>query len=205
MPPPRLPPPSLRQLLTPLTRTLPHHRPLTLPSHRTYHSHEHPSPPPFPPTQTTILATSLTQVPTHGFTSKSLTLGALAAGYPAASTNLFARGPFDLIHYHLVTARLSLRDRLRRRFVPTPAGDDDDDGDNPAWRAMDVRARVQALAVERLRVNAERGVVGRWQEVCVRFSLVFVFLFLSFCSFGRSCHTHPRTHAPTHPRRFLAV
>lgn len=182
MPPPRLPRPSLRQLPTPLPR------------HRTYHSHEHPAPPPFPPTHTTILASSLTQVPTHGFTSKSLTLGALAAGYPAASTNLFARGPFDLIDYHLVTARLSLRDRLRRRFAPTPAGDDDDDGgDNPVWRAMGVGARVQALAVERLRVNAERGVVGRWQEVCAPFFPNASSL--SFRLVGPAAHKLARTHA----------
>jgi len=187
MPPPRLPIPSLRQLPTPLP--LPHHRP----PNRRYHSHEHPAPPPFPPTQTTILASSLTQVPTHGFTAKSLTLGALAAGYPAASTNLFARGPFDLIHYHLVTARLSLRERLLRRFAPTPAGDDD----NPVWRAMGTGARVRELAVERLRVNAERGVVGRWQEVCAPF-------FALCCSIsfrvGRSVQPHVRTHA----RHFLA-
>lgn len=32
---------------------------------------------------------------------------------------------------------------------------------------MGVGARVKALVLERLRANAERGVVGRWQEVCI--------------------------------------
>lgn len=161
MPPPRIPTtPSLNKL--PIVRT---HHPLSTrrPHSRPYHSHEHLPTPPFPPTHTAILSAALPHVPAHGFTPTALSLGATDAGYPPVSTNLFPRGAFDLVHYHLATARLSLKDRLRSRFPPTPGGEDAE-----AWRAMGTGAKVKALVLERLRANAERGVVGRWQEVCIR-------------------------------------
>lgn len=166
MPPPRIPTPSLRKLSasTPLS----HHH------YRPYHSHEHTPPSPFPPTQTTILTASLPHIPTHGFTTTTLTHGAVSAGYPPVSTNLFPRGAFDLVHYHLVTARLSLRDRLRHRFPLTSAGEE-----ASAWRAMGVGAKVKTLVLDRLRLNRERGVVGRWQEVCTLHRTFFFCFFVS--------------------------
>lgn len=64
-----------------------------LSARRTYYSYEHEQPAPFEGAQAAILSSALSQVPAHGFTAKSLSLGAQEAGYLPASTNLFPRGP----------------------------------------------------------------------------------------------------------------
>ncbi len=125
---------------------------------RFYHSYEHAEPSPFPPSTNAILSASLAHVPTHGFTETALTLGAADAGYPPVSTNLFPRGPFDLINYHLVTTRLGLKDRLRQRYPSTVDGEEAE-----PWRKFGVGARVRMLALERLWANKE--IIHRWQEV----------------------------------------
>jgi ubiquinone biosynthesis protein COQ9 len=79
------------------------------------------------------------------------------AGYLAASTNLFPRGPFELVNFHLVTQRLGLRERVQ--FV-----DEREKG-----KGMGVGRKVRALTWARLRGNEEAGVVGRWDEVCFFF------------------------------------
>lgn len=132
---------------------------------RPYHSHEHPdSPSPFSPPAEAILRASLAHVHTHGFTPKALTLGAADCGYPPVSTNLFPRGPFELVNYHLVSARLALNDRLRRRFPSASSGAWGEESSE--WRNLDIGQRVKTLVLERLGINRERELVGRWQEVC---------------------------------------
>ncbi|XPS75971.1 Ubiquinone biosynthesis protein coq9, mitochondrial [Ascochyta lentis] len=112
----------------------------------TYHSYDYAQPPPFPPAETKILSSAYAHVPAHGFTLDALQLGARDAGYLDASTNLFPRGAFELINYHLVTQRLALRDSVQ--FAET--------------EKVDVSARVRSLTLARLRAN--EPVLHRWQE-----------------------------------------
>ena len=133
---------------------------------RPYHSQEHEDPPPFSRAEDAILSAGLSHVPTHGFTSTALTLGARDAGYPDVSTNLFPKGPFDLVRYHLVTQRRALKERIQFPHDGLGAG-----------------AKVRLLALERLRAN--QGIIHRWQQVsatafaCSSLSIPpFSFLFL---------------------------
>lgn len=119
-----------------------------------YHSYEHVEPPPYHEAESAILSSALAHVPAHGFTQKALTLGAKEAGYLDISTNLFPRGPFDLVKYHLVTQRLGLKDRIQ--FTDEKMG---------------VGRKVRSLVLERLRANVDTGVVGRWQEALAIMSL----------------------------------
>src|SRR5947208_8049567 len=85
-----------------------HRRPIS--SRQSYHSYEHESiSSPFNATEEAVLAASLRHVPMHGFTNASLSLGAREAGYLDITANLFPRGAFDLVNYHLVTKRLALK------------------------------------------------------------------------------------------------
>jgi ubiquinone biosynthesis protein COQ9 len=121
-----------------------------------YHSYDHPTAPPYPPSESAILAAALTHVPEHGFTQASLTRGAQDAGYLPISMNLFPRGVFDLVLFYLAQRRLALKDAV--------AGE----GLLKTWDEgkVGVGGRVRGLVLERLRMNAKFGVVGRWQEVC---------------------------------------
>ena len=88
--------------------------------YRLYHSHEHASHAPLPPTESIILSSALKHVPVHGFTNRSLSLGAQDAGYLPISINLFPKGAFSLVQYHLITQRLALSDHFQRpRNPPT--------------------------------------------------------------------------------------
>jgi ubiquinone biosynthesis protein COQ9 len=118
-----------------------------------YHSYEHTEPPPYRETESKILSTALTYVPVHGFTQEALTLAARDTGYLDISTNLFPKGAYDIVLYHLVTQRLALKNRIH---FPENYG---------------VGRRVRSLILERLRANAEAGVVGRWQEALGLMSL----------------------------------
>ena len=121
---------------------------------RSYHSYDHPPPPgPFTPIETSILSASLPHIPSHGFTHTTLALGAKDAGYIDASTNLFPKGAFSLVHYHLVTQRLGLAEKTHVCEV--------EEGQKP----MGVGRKVKALTWERLMAN--RQVIHRWQEVCL--------------------------------------
>jgi ubiquinone biosynthesis protein COQ9 len=93
-------------------------------------------------------------VPAHGFTQEALTLGAKDVGYLDVSTNLFPKGTFDLVRYHLVSQRLGLRDRIH---FPD--------------EKMGVGKKVKSLVLERLRANADAGIVSRWQEALAIMSL----------------------------------
>lgn len=115
-----------------------------------YHSYDYAQPPPFPPVETKILSSAYAHVPDHGFTIDALKLGAKDAGYLDASTNLFPRGVFDLIDYHLVTQRLALKDSVQ--FPNAKDG-----------KKIGVGSKVRSLTLARLRAN--EPILHQWQEV----------------------------------------
>ncbi|KAI9772033.1 MAG: Ubiquinone biosynthesis protein coq9, mitochondrial [Geoglossum simile] len=123
------------------------------PQRRPYHSEHEPIQSPFNATEEAVLAASLRQVPAHGFTNASLSLGAREAGYLDITVNLFSRGAFDLVNYHLVTKRLALKEQLDGRTAKDDGG---------AIRGLGVRERVRLLVLERLMAN--RPIIHRWQE-----------------------------------------
>lgn len=114
---------------------------------RSYYSHHHPEPTPFPASQDTILSAALRRVPEHGFSERALTLGAKDAGYLDVSVQLFPRGVFDLVNYHLVTQRLALKDTVQ-------FGEDD---------KLGVGRKVKTLTMSRLRAN--KDIIQHWQGV----------------------------------------
>ncbi|KAF7846246.1 hypothetical protein BT93_L4770 [Corymbia citriodora subsp. variegata] len=124
-----------------------------LPQKRTYYSYEQDQPSPYPAAQSAILSSAISHVPTHGFTQDALRAGARDAGYLDASSNLFPRGEFEMVLYHLTTQRLALQSRIQ---FPSE---------------QPVGAKVRALVLERLRANVDTGVLGRWQEALGLMSL----------------------------------
>ena len=116
---------------------------------RTYYSYETPLPPPYPPTETAILSSALSHVPTTGWTTLSLRNGARDAGYLDVSTNLFPKAEFELVLYHLRTQRLGLKDRVQF----------------PEEAKLGQTSKVKSLVMERIRGNVEVDVQARWQEV----------------------------------------
>ena len=115
-----------------------------LPTLRPYHSFNHPPSPSYTPLQHKILSTALTLVPSTGFTSQTLTQGAKQAGYLEITHNLFPRGPWSLVEYHLVRQREALSS------IPLEEGGG-------------VGKTIRKLCVERL--NGNKEIIGRWQEV----------------------------------------
>ncbi|KAH8751382.1 COQ9-domain-containing protein [Diaporthe sp. PMI_573] len=126
--------------------------PSALSSHRrSYHSYDHPGPAgPFSPTERAILAAAYAHVPQHGFTPKTLALGARDAGYLDISTNLLADGVFTLVQWHLVSQREALAAKAKALFEAGEA------------RALGVRAKVELLTWERLMGN--KHAIGKLQE-----------------------------------------
>lgn len=131
---------------------------------RPYHSIYHPRPAPFPPVQARILSHALEQVPRHGFTSTALTTGAKSAGYLEISTQLFPRGPYDLINYYLVTQRLSLQDRVQ---FPESSSSTTTNG-----APLSLTDKIRALCWARLQANAETGILPHWQQALGQMSLL---------------------------------
>jgi hypothetical protein len=133
-----------------------------------YHSDSYPEPPSYAPAETAILSAALSRVPAHGFTQRSLQLGAQDAGYLSISTNLLPRGVFELVLYHLVRQRETLQD-----VVNTEALTGEGRPLKEIWeeRKIGVGGRVRGLVLERLKGNVESGVVGRWQEVCTSIAI----------------------------------
>jgi ubiquinone biosynthesis protein COQ9 len=117
---------------------------------RQYHSPNHRPAPSYTPLQDKILSTALTHVPTTGFTHETLSIGAKEAGYLEITHNLFPRGPFSLVEYHLVTQREKLN------TIPL--------------EESGVGKTIRKLCVERLKGNKE--IIGRWQEVGAPFACV---------------------------------
>lgn len=130
----------------------------TLQTAHSYHSIYHPQEQPYPPVQAKILASAYEQVPAHGFTQTALDEGARRAGYLEVSTQLFPRGSFDLIAYHLATQRLALSSRVQ---FPSP----------DSSRAS-LTEKVQTLMWSRLVANAEAGVLPHWQDALAQMSLL---------------------------------
>jgi ubiquinone biosynthesis protein COQ9 len=116
-----------------------------------YHSYDYAQAPPFSQAESAILSSACTHVPSYGFTIDALKLGACDAGYLDASTNLFPRGVFDLVNYHLVTQRLALKDSVQ--FPEQGEG----------GKTIGVGSKVRTLTLARLRAN--EPVIHRWQEV----------------------------------------
>lgn len=114
---------------------------------RTYYSQHHPEPPPFPDAQEKILSAAMHHVPAHSFSSTALAEGAKQTGYLEVSVQLFPRGVFDLINYHLVTQRLALKDRVQF----------------PEDSKLGVGQKVKRLTFERLRANEH--IIHQWQSV----------------------------------------
>lgn len=128
----------------PPIRPLPLLRHIRMRSVRSYHSPNHPPSPSYTPLQHKILNTSLSLVPSTGFTSQSLTEGAKQCGYLEITHNLFPRGPWSLVEYHLVRQRESLSS------IPLEEG-------------LGVGKTIRRLCIERLKGNKE--IIGQWQEV----------------------------------------
>jgi len=126
---------------------------------RTYYSYETPLPPPYPPTETSILSSALTHVPTTGWTQLSLRNGARDAGYLDVTTNLFPKAEFELVLYHLRTQRLGLKDRVQF----------------PEEAAIGQTRKVKSLVMERIRGNVDVDVQSRWQEVSLNTSSPHLF------------------------------
>lgn len=129
-------------------------RHITPTSFRAYYSKHHPEAPPFPEIQETILSSALKHVPEHGFTSKALTLGAQDAGYLEVSVQLFPRGVYDLINYHLVTERLALKHKVQ--FDPDTK--------------LGLGRKIKILTMERLKANKE--IIHCWQGALGHMSLL---------------------------------
>ena len=144
---------SLKTLL----RTPPALRPLLLQhaQRSLYHSYEHVPPPPYPEPQSKILTSALSHVPISGWTTESLTLGAKDNGYLDISTNLFPRGPFDLVQFYLVTQRLALKDRVQFDEA----------------QKLGVGRKVKSLVLARLQANIDAGIVPRWTDALGLMSL----------------------------------
>ena len=125
-----------------------------LPSSRPYFSQYHPESPPFPPAQDTILSAALRRVPEHGFTQQALTLGAKDVGYLDVSVQLFPRGVFDLILYHLITQRLALKSNVQF----------------PEDVQLGIGRKVKTLVMTRLRAN--KDIIHQWQGALGYMSLL---------------------------------
>lgn len=141
-------------------------RPLMLqPQRALYHSYEHIPPPPYPAPQTAILTSALQHVPTSGFTLQSLTLGAKENGYLDISTNLFPKGPYDLVQFYLITQRLALKDRIQ---FHDPVGGGGGGGQH---QKLGVGQKVRSLILARLQANVDAGIVPQWTHALGLMSL----------------------------------
>lgn len=98
-------------------------------------------------------------MPEHGFGELALARGIADAGYPDVSTNLFPRGVFDLVHYHLVTQRHALKTcHLEGPSRPAEHGR----AGGEVEQDEEVRRRVRQLLWSRLLAN--RSIIHRWHE-----------------------------------------
>lgn len=123
--------------------------PIAHPQTSSYHSYDHPKTDPSRNTsEQAILSAAYTHIPTHGFSTAALALGAKDAGFPDISTSILPHGPFSLVEFHLVTKRKALAAQSRQIFTNT--------------ESSKVEDKVERLTWERLLAN--EAVVHRWQE-----------------------------------------
>lgn len=118
------------------------------PQFRAYHSPSIPQSSPYTPTETAILSSALTHVPSTGFTTSSLRSGLRANGYLDASTALFPAGAYELVRFHHITSRLSLHQRVQF----------------PSDAKLTPEQKIRALVKGRLGMNAEAELVGKMSE-----------------------------------------
>lgn len=118
-----------------------------------YHSYDHPKAADTATntSEQAILSAAYAHVPSHGFSARSLTLGAKDAGFPEISASILPDGPFSLVQFHLVTRRKALAAQSQQIFF--------------GEESTKVSEKVERLTWERLLAN--EAVVHRWQEVCV--------------------------------------
>jgi ubiquinone biosynthesis protein COQ9 len=83
-------------------------------------------------------------------------LGCKDAGYIAASTNLFPKGAFSLVEWHLLSQREALKKNVDVIEGKTVEG----------GKPMGVGAKVKELTWRRLMGN--EAIIHRWQEVNLR-------------------------------------
>lgn len=124
---------------------------------RSYHSSLH-SPLPlhtYNNSQISILEASLAHIPTHGFTSTALTLGARDAGFLDVSVQLFPRAEFDLILFWLASRRGLLRAKAPEVLAAAAT--------EKAVESLDVDTKIKVLIMERLRLN--EPIRDQWQDV----------------------------------------
>ncbi|KXG53041.1 uncharacterized protein PGRI_000910 [Penicillium griseofulvum] len=159
---------AISTTLQPSRSTQPTSRTQPRTPHRNYHSALHARLPDhsYTNSQTAILTSALTHVPTHGFSAKALTLGARDAGFLDVSVQLLPRGEFDLILFWLASRRGLLRGKVEEgglfRRIAAEKGKD--------VHELSVEERVKGLLLERLRMNAE--VKDVWQDALAQMSLL---------------------------------
>ncbi|USW55862.1 Putative ubiquinone biosynthesis protein COQ9 [Septoria linicola] len=149
---------SLRTLL----RAPPALRPFLIQQQQaaSYHSYEHPAPPPYPEPANSILSSALQHVPQQGFTRDALVSGAKDNKYLDISAhNLFPKGPFDLVKYYLVTQRLALADRVQ--FPPPDA----------SGRELGTGQKIKSLILSRLQANVDTGILPHLPQALGQMSL----------------------------------
>ena len=111
-----------------------------------YHSHKLTSRPSYSPTESAILAAALRWVPEQGFTPAALVAGVQDAGHPEVSLGLLTRGPFNLVHFHLMKQRQEL---------------------TRSATALDVThgASLRARNIILRRLMANRPIISHWSQV----------------------------------------
>lgn len=135
---------------------------------RQYHSPLHPRLPPheYTNSQTAILTAALQHIPTHGFSTTALTLGAHDAGFLDVSIQLLPRGEFDLILFWLASRRGLLRAQVEEAALFNRAAADR--GLAPQDLSVDDKTRI--LVLERLRLN--KDIKEHWQDALAQMSLL---------------------------------
>ncbi|KAI1957411.1 Ubiquinone biosynthesis protein coq9, mitochondrial [Ophidiomyces ophidiicola] len=136
---------------------------------RRYHSKSQPSPNPpadrFTPEQSAILSAALKYVPEHGFSTKSVIIGARELGYLDVSLQLFSRGAeLELVLYWLATRRGLLKEMVESGEI---FGEKDVAAES--FPPAEVDRRVKTLIVERLKMNKE--IINHWQDALAVMSL----------------------------------
>lgn len=119
-----------------------------------FHSHEHPpSAKLFGAVEDAILSAAYRHVPEHGFSHRSLNLGARDAGYLDISPSALSDGVFSLIRFHLVRQRLALAGKAQSIFETSDQG----------TSSNGVGFKISSLAWARLMANGD--IIHKWQEV----------------------------------------